>query len=88
MAVDLEIGDIVNFKQDDDYYGIVRQITEPDKESKIPLNKYWIEWFDGEKPTWFYDYELLKVEPQKCPNIIEIKHSSREVKVIRKKSNS
>lgn len=88
MVAKLEIGDIVNFKQDDDFYGIVKQIIEPDKESKIPLNRYWIDWFDGEKPTWFYDYELLKVEPQKCPNIIEIKHSSQEVKVVRRRSNS
>jgi hypothetical protein len=84
----LEVGDIVLFKMDDDFYGVVKSVLEPEKASKIKLHRYWVDWFDGDKPSWFYDYELIKVEIQQCQNITETKLSSREAKVIRRKSAS
>jgi hypothetical protein len=84
----LEVGDIVLFKMDDDFYGVIKNVLEPEKASKIKLHRYWVDWFDEDKPSWFYGYELIKVETQQCQSIIETKLSSREAKVIRRKSPS
>lgn len=84
----LDVGDIVSYKQDDDYYGIIYRVIPPDNVSKIQVNRYWVDWFDSEKPTWFYDYELIKVETEQCQNITKSKPLSQEAKTLRRRSNS